>query len=430
LQRFRENPFLGYGIALVAIAVATMLRWAIGDYFLGRVPFIFYFPAIVLTTLLGGLWPGILSIVLSALAAWAFFIPPAGLNWAELLTFALVALLIVGVVTALNWACDRFPMEIEQGRDKEISARRLAAVVESSDDAIVTKDLDGVITSWNRGAERIFGYSAEDVIGKSVTILMPPDRIDEEIGILDRVRRGKHVDHYETVRRRKDGALVEISLTVSPIKNAEGVVVGASKIARDVTEQKRLQQRQQLVLSEMRHRIKNSLATIQAVATQTMKNTNERDAFIARLHALDRAYDVLTPEPWERPSLGAAVNRAIEPFHAQVGSRITVDGGPFLRLEPAKVVLVAMVLHELATNAVKYGALSNGVGRVDVTWERHLNPDLLKIIWQETGGPPVIPPKTKGFGSYLIERAFGSQLGRAQLAFSPPGLSCTLEIAL
>lgn len=118
-------------------------------------------------------------------------------------------------------------------------AQRLASIVEFSDDAIASKDLNGIVTSWNRGAERIFGYSAEEIVGRSITILIPPDHLAEEPRILERIRRGERVDHYETVRRRKDGSLVDISLTVSPIKDAEGKVVGASKIARDISERKR-----------------------------------------------------------------------------------------------------------------------------------------------------------------------------------------------
>jgi two-component sensor histidine kinase len=114
----------------------------------------------------------------------------------------------------------------------------------------------------------------------------------------------------------------------------------------------------------------------------------------------------------------------------KVGARITVDGPAHLWLEAAKTVMVSMMMHELATNAVKYGALSNGTGRIDIAWERHSNPDLVKLVWQESGGPPIVAPKRKGFGSHLIERAFGGQLGHARLEFSPSGLLCTLEIAL
>src|SRR5262249_54378778 len=109
-------------------------------------------------------------------------------------------------------------------REREQQSRWLAAIVESSDDAIISKNLDGVITSWNKGAERIFGYLAEEVIGKPVLILIPPERHDEEPNILERIRRGERIDHYETIRRRKDGSLIEVSLTVSPVKDASGNV--------------------------------------------------------------------------------------------------------------------------------------------------------------------------------------------------------------
>jgi two-component sensor histidine kinase len=181
----------------------------------------------------------------------------------------------------------------------------------------------------------------------------------------------------------------------------------------------------------MKHLLKNSLATIQAIATQTLsRHTKERDAFIGRLHALDKAHDLLTSEIWERASLSAMVHRALEPFQEQHRRRITLDGPPHLWLDSTKAVMVALVIHELATNAVKYGALSNGSGQVVVAWKRRSQPDLMEIVWRESGGPPVNAPKEKGFGSHLIERAFGGQLGRAQLVFDQSGLLCTLEIAL
>src|SRR2546426_6355802 len=116
---------------------------------------------------------------------------------------------------------------------------RLAAIVESSDDAIISKDLNGIIKTWNAGAELIFGFTAAEAIGQPITILIPPERQHEDRGILDRIRQGERIYHYETVRRRKDGTLLDISLTVSPLKNSEGRIVGISKIARDITERKK-----------------------------------------------------------------------------------------------------------------------------------------------------------------------------------------------
>jgi PAS domain S-box-containing protein len=126
----------------------------------------------------------------------------------------------------------------ERKRTQEAQAR-LAAIIESSDDAIISKDLNGTILSWNAGAERLFGYTPGEAVGRSITLIIPPDRLDEERDILERIRRGQRIEHFETVRARKDGRLIDISLTVSPIRNGEGRVVGASKIARDITERKR-----------------------------------------------------------------------------------------------------------------------------------------------------------------------------------------------
>ena len=131
--------------------------------------------------------------------------------------------------------------DVSRRKRSEIELSRLASIVDSSADAIISKDLNGIITSWNAGAEMVFGYTADEVIGKPVTILMPPDRVDEEPGILQRIRRGERVKHYETIRQRKDGRLIDISLNVSPVYDESGTIVGASKIARDVTEHKNVE---------------------------------------------------------------------------------------------------------------------------------------------------------------------------------------------
>ena len=150
-------------------------------------------------------------------------------------------------------------------RDSERAAQQLASIVESSDDAIISKDLDGVITTWNRGAVRLFGYEAAEAIGQPITILMPPERVDEETDILARIRRGERIDHYETVRRRKDGTLVDISLTVSPMRDSRGRIVGASKIARDITERKDAE----VKLRDSEGRLQDLLAAVPAAIYTT-----------------------------------------------------------------------------------------------------------------------------------------------------------------
>jgi len=129
--------------------------------------------------------------------------------------------------------------DITERQRAERVERHLAAIVESTDDAIISKDLNGTITTWNKAAERLFGYLANEVVGKSITILIPPGRLNEEVEILERIRHGEVVDHFETVRRCKDGRLVVISLTVSPVTDDSGKIIGASKIARDITERMR-----------------------------------------------------------------------------------------------------------------------------------------------------------------------------------------------
>src|SRR5207248_2241897 len=144
-----------------------------------------------------------------------------------------------GVITGVS----KIARDITEQRQHERNGRLLASIVESSDDAIISKDVAGAITSWNRGAERLFGYAAEEVIGQSIRIILPADRQGEEDEVLSRIRRGETVDHFETVRCRKDGSQAIVSLTVSPIRDAAGRIVGASKIARDMTQAKRAAER-------------------------------------------------------------------------------------------------------------------------------------------------------------------------------------------
>jgi PAS domain S-box-containing protein len=179
----------------------------------------------------------------------------------------------------------------EQMQAQEAQAR-LAAIVKFSDDAIISKDLNGVITSWNRGAERLFGYTKEEAIGQPVTILMPPERFDEEPGILKRIRCGESIEHYETVRRRKDGTLLDISLTVSPIVNANGEITGASKVARDISERKKQENALRQLKDELEVRVRErtkelirSQGRLRELASQlTITEQRERGKLAKDLH--------------------------------------------------------------------------------------------------------------------------------------------------
>jgi PAS domain S-box-containing protein len=315
-------------------------------------------------------------------------------------------------------------MDITARKAFERTQAHLSAIVESSDDAILSKDLDGIIQSWNNGAERIFGYTADEAVGRPILMLIPEDRHGEEPGILERIRRGERIEHYETVRRRKDGTLIDVSLTVSPIRNRDGTVIGASKIARDISERKRAQEARELLLHEIKHRVKNTLGTVQAIASQTFHAAprEERDAFGARLRAMAEAHDVLTSQDWGDVAVREIMARAIAPFDPQ--RFITTGDGT--QLPAPKALLLAMVVHELGTNAVKYGALSNSCGRVAVAWSG--KPDRLLFHWRESGGPVVKPPQRKGFGSNLIQRAVAGEHGSAHFDYAPDGLKGALEI--
>jgi PAS domain S-box-containing protein len=315
-------------------------------------------------------------------------------------------------------------VDIADRKRGEDAARRLASIVESSDDAIVSKDLNGVITSWNGGAQRLFGYSAEEVIGKPVTILFPPDRYDEEPGILERIRRGERIDHYETVRRRKDGSLVDISLTVSPLRDAEGRIIGASKIARDITLRKRVEEQQQLLLGEMRHRIKNLFAVASSVVSLSARSADTpqamADAVRDRLAALTRAQELTRPgltDGVERAGQDTTLHALIRAIFAPYCDPVRTDDPECLVLDGSDVPVrgsavtsLALVLHELATNAAKYGALSvpEGIVRIDCS----AGEGSLVLAWREQRGPALAgEPDGQGFGSMLAHRTVVGQFG-------------------
>ncbi len=329
---------------------------------------------------------------------------------------------------------ERFPgvvTDVTERKQAEETLQRLAAIVASSDDAIMSIDLDARITSWNEGAERLYGFSAEEVIGWPVVTLLPLDRFEEEHAILACIRRGERVDPYETQRLHKNGTNIDVYLTVSPIRDAAGKIVGASKIARDIRARKDAERLQHVIMNELKHRVKNVLATVRAIAMQTFRAEEDRPAraaFDARMLSLSRAHDLLTAASWSGAELSAVIAEVLSPY--DMGNVEIV--GPPLRL-PSEVVLpLSLALHELATNAAKYGALSVSSGQVGIRWDIiHGDSPRLTITWTERSGPVVQTPSRKGFGTQMMEGILSTQLnGDVRIDYAPSGLVCRINTPL
>lgn len=423
------------------------------------------------------------------------------------------------------------------------------AIIESNEDAIVSKDLDGVVQSWNPGAQRLFGYDEAEMIGQSIRRLLPPDRQNEEDLILDRIRHGEKVGLLHTRRLHKQGHLVDVSLTVSPIRNAAGKVVGASKIARDVsdyvesqrllretedrfrlladniaplawiagpdggigwynkrwydftgttpeevlgngwklfhhpdhlqratelymqaidageewedtfplrrhdgeyrwflsrakpirnddgsvecwfgtnsdiTEQRQSEEQIRLLLMEVNHRSKNLLGLVQALARRTVRDGGED--FIERLESRIRSLavnqDILVKREWREVPVRELAEMQLDFLKGSPGE-FTLEG-PEVKLAPRAAEVIGMALHELATNALKYGALSVAGGAVHIGWDMDRTEDNFSIWWRESGGPPVQDNGHRGFGSTLIREVPQHNLSATVvLAYNPHGV--------
>jgi two-component sensor histidine kinase len=236
----------------------------------------------------------------------------------------------------------------------------------------------------------------------------------------------------EVAFRRADGSPGWCRIISAPRPMPDGSLLWDG-MQVDITEGRLAEEHQRLLINELNHRVKNTLATVQSIAAQTLRNAPSteaaRDAFEARLMALSRAHDVLTRENWEGAGLDEIVAEAVAPYRNLREDRVHLAGAN-VRLPPRMALALAMALQELATNAVKYGALSNDTGVIRIAWtvDKTEVPPRLNLHWQETGGPPVAPPTRRGFGSRLIERSLAQDLdGTVAIAFDPAGVSCTVD---
>jgi PAS domain S-box-containing protein len=323
-------------------------------------------------------------------------------------------------------------LDLTEHERADAASVRLAAIVESSSDAIVSKDLGGILTSWNRAAELLFGYTAEEAIGWPITMLIPADRQEEEYAIIGKIRRGESVKAYETIRQRKDGSLVPVSLTVSPVRDGEGRIVGASKIVRDISVRVENQQRMRHLMRELNHRVKNQYAVILSMIRETRKRSRTPEQFERqvreRIMALSASHDLLVSEDWKWTTLFELLLTQLKPFGHE--ARFTISGPP-IRIRPNAVQHLGIAFHELGANALVHGALAAPTGTIRISWERLQEPgrpERIALVWEEKGSRPAIETLQKGFGIVVLERIVPESLGgSATLAFGADGFTWRLE---
>jgi PAS domain S-box-containing protein len=362
-----------FTFAATIVIAAALLRFA-ADPWLGRAaPYLLFYPAVMVAATYGGFWPGILATLLSAAIAVFVYLAPVHSFWV-MATGDMVGLVLF---VANGTLISRLSEIARRGR---ISEQQLAAIVQSSDDAIVGKDLDGLITSWNRGAERIFGYSPAEVIGRPITVIIPPERLDEEAHTLKRIRAGERLPPFETTRRSKDGAEIDVSITISPIRNAAGVVVGASKIARDITQRRR------------EERLREELIERERVAREEAVAARDRLAFLAEVGAvvsssLDYAETLDRAVHFALPRLGDYCNVLIEDEHGRIRhvawghvDRKKEDALHALALrlieggEPSKITFATAIMKSGKSIVVSHDVMAKAA--LDVTT---LDPQLVRL---------------------------------------------------
>ncbi len=316
----------------------------------------------------------------------------------------------------------------DQRREAEERRRTnewLHLILESATEyAIFTLDRERRVTTWNSGAQRVLGYTDAEILGRCGDVLFTPE--DRQAGAPQQefetaLRDGRAVN--ERWHLRADGTRIWGSGLVMPLRDPAD---GCLKILRDRTEQRQAAETQKVLVGELNHRVKNILMAVQSLAEQTIRTTETPADFVAalrgRLAAMARAHDLLTSQAWKSAGLEEVVRAALAPWLG--AGRIALSGPP-VALGARQALALSMALHELATNALKYGALSVPGGRVTIGW--HAN-GAVALRWEESGGPPVSPPRRQGFGSRVLNRALAAELdGAIDLRFAPTGVTCAIR---
>ncbi|WP_191057997.1 CheR family methyltransferase [Geminicoccus harenae] len=324
-------------------------------------------------------------------------------------------------------------IDLAERKKHEQARALLAAIVDSSQDAIISHDLNGIITSWNEGAEQLYGYPAEEALGQSLSELLGEALPEDWPLVLARLEKGERIADVDSARTGRNGQLLEVSITVSPVRQGDGRIVGASMVARDISARKAAERKAALLLGELDHRVKNILAVVSAVVSQTLRGNPEPKLFAAevegRIKAIAKAHSLLTQAGNGQMSLHAIFATELAPYER--GNGHLVITGPDVALTPKAGLALAMAVHELASNAAKYGALSTTSGQLAVSWDvaAKSSERLLTLSWIEAGGPPVAPPFRRGFGTTLIERTLTHELdAEVSREFRVDGLHCSMTL--
>jgi PAS domain S-box-containing protein len=318
--------------------------------------------------------------------------------------------------------------------------RRLNAVLDNASVSIFLMDDRQHCIYMNRAAEQLTGWTLTEVLARDCPLhdivhhTYPDGRpFPLHECAIDRAFPENNQERGEEVFVHRDGHFYPVGFTASPIRDDAAQVIGTIIEVRDISEEKAAAERQRLLIDELNHRVKNTLATVQSIAAQTFRGRAEgaaRDLFEARLSALSTAHDVLVADNWESASLRGVIERVLAPLPAD---RLQLDG-PDARLHPKVAVSLGMALHELAANALQHGALSVPEGRVVMGWALAAGEDgrqRLDLDWREAGGPAVAPPARRGFGSRLVERQVPLEFGgSAEIAYAPGGVICCMRIPL
>jgi PAS domain S-box-containing protein len=319
---------------------------------------------------------------------------------------------------------------------------RLVQIVNVSPTAIYLYDFEAGSAVWAAGpTEPVYGYTPEELVAggrRLISGLIHPEDVPSvaaRLRTLAEAPDGAVCDFELRVRRKGGGWRWILDRAVAFERDGAGHVIKTLSAAIDIDERKRAEERRVMLINELNHRVKNTLASVQSIARQTLRSgrppEQAMELFTARLVALSAAHNVLTRENWEGAELAEIAQEALAPFTTRGDGRIHVRG-PATRLSARAAVGLAMALHELATNATKYGALSGEAGEVELSWSvlGH-EPPCLTLEWQERGGPPVVEPARSGFGSRLLTQGLPGELdGVTELEFAPEGVRCRITAPL